>query len=67
MGILSATTRVVKEGKSEHPFLLFFRCRRSEEKELATPLSSVITAFVLIAVVLALVVCLYAFLAGKLR
>jgi hypothetical protein len=63
----SVTTTVVKAGKSEHPFLLFFRRRRSEENELATPLSKVITAFVLVAVVLALVVCLYAFVVGKLR
>jgi hypothetical protein len=67
MGIHFATTRVVKAGKSEHPFLLFFRRRRPEENELATPLSTVITAFVLVAVVLALVVCLYAFVTGKLR
>jgi hypothetical protein len=67
MEILSATTRVVKEGKSEHPFLLFLRRRQSEEKELATPVSDLIIAFVLIAVVLALVVCLYAFLTGRLR
>jgi hypothetical protein len=67
MGIHSVTTAVVKAGKSEHPFLLFFRRRRSEENELATPLSNVITAFVLIVVALALVVCLSAFLAGKFR
>jgi hypothetical protein len=67
MDIHSATTRVVKTGKSEYPFLLFFRRRRSEENELATPLSNVITAFVFLAAVLALVVCLYAFATGKLR
>jgi hypothetical protein len=67
MGIHSATTRVVKEGKSEHPFLLFFRRRRPEENELATPLSVGITAGVLVVVVVALVVCLYAFGTGKLR
>jgi len=67
MGIHFSPTRVVKAGKSEHPFLLFFRRRRSEENELSSPLSGVITGFVLVAVVLALVVCLYAFLTGKLR
>ncbi len=67
MEILSATTRVVKEGKSEHPFLLFLRRRSSEENKLVTPLSDVITAFVLVAVAVALVVCLYAFVTGKIR
>ena len=33
MDIHSATPRVAKAGRSEHPFLLFFRRRRSEENE----------------------------------
>jgi hypothetical protein len=67
MDIPSATTKVIKAGKSKHPFLLFFGRRRSEEDEHRNSLSGVITAFVLIAAVLALVVCVYAFLTGKLR
>jgi len=43
------------------------RRRRSEENKLVTPLSDVITAFVLVAVAVALVVCLYAFVTGKIR
>jgi hypothetical protein len=67
MDIRPATTRVIKAGKSEHPFLLFFGRRKSEENEPGSLLSGAIISFVLTVAAIALGVCLYAFLTGTLR
>ncbi|HWZ00955.1 MAG TPA: hypothetical protein VNX17_07745 [Edaphobacter sp.] len=66
MSFRPATTRIIKAGRSNSPFLLFFGNRKQEESEPVKLLSTVLTAVLLVLVTVVLAICIYAFLTGKL-
>jgi predicted permease len=66
MDVYPATSRVIKAGRSETPFLLFFGNRKQDENEPVKPAPTVLAAVLLILVTAILGICIYAFLTGKL-
>jgi hypothetical protein len=66
MNVHPATTRVIKAGRSETPFLLFFGNRKQDENEPFKLAPTVLAAVLLILVTAILGICIYAFLTGKL-
>ena len=66
MNVHPATTRVIKAGRSETPFLLFFGNRKQDENEPVKPAPPVPAAVLLTLVTAILGICIYAFLTGKL-
>ena len=66
MSLHSAAIKVIKTGRSKTPFLLFFGNRKQEDNESVKPLTSVLTAILLLLIATVLGICIYAFLTGKL-
>jgi hypothetical protein len=61
-----STTKFIKTGRSKNPFLLFFGNRKGHQSNFDGPLPSFFTGLLLGLVVVAVAVCLYAFITGKL-
>jgi predicted permease len=66
MSFHPATTKVIKEGRSKTPFLLFFGNRKQDDSESAKQLTTLLISVLLVLVVTILGICVYAFLTGKL-
>jgi predicted permease len=66
MSFHPATTKVIKEGRSKTPFLLFFGNRKQDDTESAKQLTTLLISALLVLVVTILGICIYAFLKGKL-
>jgi predicted permease len=66
MSFHPATTKVIKEGRSKTPFLLFFGNRKQDDSESAKQLTTMLISVLLVLVVTILGICIYAFLTGKL-
>jgi hypothetical protein len=66
MSLYRSTTKFIKIGQSRNPFLLFVGSRKSQERSLDGPLSSIFTGLLFVLVAAALAVCIYAFITGKL-
>jgi hypothetical protein len=59
-----ATTKVIKAGRSESPFLLFFGNRKQEDEDGPTRLLPTVVLLLLVATILG--ICIYAFVTGRL-
>jgi hypothetical protein len=66
MSFHPATTKVIKQGRSKTPFLLFFGNRKQDDNESAKQLTTLLISVLLVLVVTILGICIYAFLTGKL-
>jgi hypothetical protein len=66
MSFHPATTKVVKQGRSKSPFLLFFGNRKQGDSDSAKQLTTLFISVFLILVATVLGICIYAFLKGKL-
>jgi hypothetical protein len=66
MSFRPVTTRIIKAGRSETPFFLFFGNRKQDENESVKLAPTVLTVVLLVLVAAVLSICIYAFLTGKL-
>jgi hypothetical protein len=66
MSLHPSTTKFIKTGRSKNPFLLFIGNRKNHENSLDEPLPSIFTGLLFVLVAVALAVCIYAFITGKL-